>query len=190
MADLVREGKIRYIGLSEPSAKTVLRAHAVHPITCVQSEYSLFTRDVEPSLLPVLRENGIGFVSYSPLGRGMLTGKLTKETLQDQTDFRRLLPRMSGGNYEANMNLVNRLKEIADSRKVRLSQLALAWVLSKGEDIVPIPGTRTERYLLDNIDAVNICLHDEEIREIEGLFLPGAVRGERYTREGMKGVNG
>lgn len=189
MADLVRDGKIRYIGLSEPSAETVLKAHAVHPVTCIQSEYSLFTRDVESELLPVLRKNGIGFVPYSPLGRGMLTGKLTTQALQEEKDVRRLLPRTSDENYNENMKLVGRLKAIADTKQITLSQLALAWVLHQGEDIVPIPGTRTSRYLMENIEAVNVQLGHEEIKQIEAIFYPGAVKGERYTAEGMKGVN-
>jgi aryl-alcohol dehydrogenase-like predicted oxidoreductase len=189
MADLVQAGKIRYIGLSEPSVETVLKAHAVHPVACIQSEYSLFTRDVESELLPVLRKNGIGFVPYSPLGRGMLTGKLTQRSLQDEKDFRRLLPRTSDENYTENMKLVDRLKAIADKKQITLSQLALAWVLHQGDDIVPIPGTRNIRYLQDNIESVTVELNDEEVKQIEAIFYPGAVKGERYTPEGMKGVN-
>jgi len=189
MADLLRDGKIRYIGLSEPSVETVLKAHAVHPVTCIQSEYSLFTRDVETELLPVLRKNGIGFVPYSPLGRGMLTGKLKQDAIQDEKDVRRLLPRTSDENYNENMKLVDRLKAIADAKQITLSQLALAWVLHQGSDIVPIPGTRSSRYLMENIEAVNVQLDHEEIKQIETIFYPGAVKGERYTAEGMKGVN-
>lgn len=189
MADLVRDGKIRYTGLSEPSVETVLKAHAVHPVTCIQSEYSLFTRDVETELLPVLRKNGIGFVPYSPLGRGMLTGKLKQDSIRDEKDVRRLLPRTSDENNNEKMKLVDRLKTIADSRNLTLSQLALAWVLHQGEDIVPIPGTRTSRYLMENIEAVNIQLDHEEIKQIEAIFYPGAVKGERCPAEGMKGVS-
>ena len=190
MSDLVGEGKIKYIGLSEPSVETVLKAHAVHPVTCIQSEYSLFTRDVEASLLTVLRKNGIGFVPYSPLGRGILTGKLTKEAMENEKDFRKSLPRTSGKYFDDNMVLVNRLKEIADSKAITLSQLALAWVLSRGDDIVPIPGTRNIRYLMDNIQSADVRLDDDDIRKIETIVYPGAVKGERYTKEGMKGVNG
>ncbi len=189
MSNLVQEGKIKYIGLSEPAVETLLKAHAVHPITCVQSEYSLFTRGVEEFLLPALRKNGIGLVPYSPLGRGMLTGKLTKESMKQDSDTRQYLPRTSGERYEKNMELVNSLKEIADSKEIPLSQLALAWVLSKGDDIVPIPGTRRIDYLIDNISAVNVHLNDEEINKIESIIYPGAVAGERYTGEGMKGLN-
>ncbi len=190
MSDLVREGKIKYIGLSEASVETVLKAHAVHPITCVQSEYSLFTRDVEESLLPALRKNGIGLVPYSPLGRGLLSGKLTREAIDHDGDLRKYLPRTSGESYDANMRLVNALKKIAESKGITLSQLALAWILSKGDDIVPIPGTRNIKYLMDNINAARVQLDDGEIREIETIVYPGAVIGERYTPEGMKGVNG
>ncbi len=189
MADLVLEGKIKYIGLSEPSVETILKAHAIHPVTCIQSEYSLFTRDAEEALLPALRKNGIGFVPYSPLGRGLITGKLSKTKMKSEKDFRSYLPRTSGNNYDDNMKLVYRLKKIAESKHITLSQLALSWVLSKGDDIVPIPGTRTDKYLLDNIESVNIELDDDEIRQIETIFYPGAVKGERYTSEGMKGVN-
>ncbi|WP_022663709.1 aldo/keto reductase [Desulfospira joergensenii] len=189
MSELVREGKIKYLGLSEASVKTVLKAHAVHPISCVQSEYSLFTRDVEDFLLPALRKNGIGFVSYSPLGRGLLTGKLTKESMEHDGDLRKYLPRTSVENFDTNMSLVNALKKIADSKEITLSQLALAWILSKGDDIVPIPGTRNVKYLMDNINAAKVHLNDDDIKEIETIVYPDAVKGERYTSEGMKGVN-
>ncbi len=189
MSDLVKEGKIKYIGLSEPSVETVLKAHAIHPITCIQSEYSLLTREVEDRLLPVLRKNGIGFVPYSPLGRGLLTGKLTKEAINNDNDLRKFLPRTSGENYDANMSLVNSLKQISDSKNITLSQLALAWVLSKGKDIVPIPGTRNINYLMDNINAVDVNLNDDEVKKIESVIIKGAVMGDRYTAEGMKGLN-
>ncbi|MCP4163421.1 MAG: aldo/keto reductase [Deltaproteobacteria bacterium] len=189
MSDLVKEGKINYIGLSEPSVETVLKAHAVHPITCIQSEYSLFTREVEDQLLPILRKNGIGFVPYSPLGRGMLTGKLTKESMDNDNDLRKNLPRTSGESYNANMALVNSLKEVSDSKNITLSQLALAWVLSKGDDIVPIPGTRNINYLIDNINSTTVNLEDDEIKRIESIISKGTVMGERYTVEGMKGLN-
>jgi aryl-alcohol dehydrogenase-like predicted oxidoreductase len=190
MSDLVREGKIKYIGLSEASPQTVLKAHTVHPISCVQSEYSLFTRDVEESLLPTLRANGIAFVPYSPLGRGMLTGKLSKETLVQEGDLRKHLPRSSEENYDKNMNLVYQLKKMADSKGIELSQLALAWVLSQGKDIVPIPGTKRIKYLEENIQAAEITLDQKELDIIDSIFSPNAVKGERYTQEGMKGLNG
>jgi aryl-alcohol dehydrogenase-like predicted oxidoreductase len=190
MSDLVREGKIKYIGLSEASPQTVLKAHTVHPISCVQSEYSLFTRDVEESLLPTLRANGIAFVPYSPLGRGMLTGKLSKETLAQEGDLRKHLPRSSEENYDKNMNLVYQLKKMADSKGIELSQLALAWVLFQGKDIVPIPGTKRIKYLEENIQAAEITLDQKELDIIDSIFSPNAVKGERYTQEGMKGLNG
>lgn len=189
MADLVKEGKIKYIGLSEPSVETLLKAHAVHPITCVQSEYSLFTREVEKVFLPVLRQNQIGFVPYSPLGRGMLTGSLTMESMKNEKDFRKLLPRTSGENYNQNMNLVSSFKLMAESKGITPAQLALAWVLAKGDDIVPIPGTRSSKYLLDNIRSVDIELSDKDIMNVESIFYPGAVKGDRYTEEGKKGLN-
>lgn len=189
MSDLVREGKVKYIGLSEASAQTVLKAHAVHPLSCVQSEYSLFTRDVEQSLLPVLREKGIGFVPYSPLGRGMLSGKLTKGTMEQDGDLRKHLPRSSGENYDENMKLVRQLETLAAEQGVRPSQLALAWVLSQGEDIIPIPGTRRIEYLEENIQAADMSLEKADLERIGALFPPGVVKGERYTPEGMKGVN-
>ena len=189
MSDLVHAGKIKYIGLSEPSVATLLKAHAVHPVTAVQSEYSLFTRDVENELLPALRQNGIGFVSYSPLGRGFLTGKIEKESINRPDDFRQFLPRSQGDNYAHNMNLVNNLKKFARRKEVTLAQVALSWILAQGEDIVPIPGTRHLTYLEENIAATNIELSDKEIEQLETIFYPGAVMGERYTAEGMAGVN-
>ncbi len=190
MSDLVREGKIKYIGLSEASPQTVLKAHAVHPVSCVQSEYSLFTRDVEKTLLPVLRENGIGFVPYSPLGRGMLTGKLTKQTMEREGDVRKYFPRSSGENYDKNMSLVHQLGTLAAEKGVSSPQLALAWVLSQGDDIIPIPGTKRIEYLEENIQAADISLGKGDLERMEAIFRPGAVKGERYTPEGMKGVNG
>lgn len=189
MSDLVHEGKIKYIGLSEPSVATVLKAHGVHPITAVQSEYSLFTRDVEKELLPTLRQNKIGFVPYSPLGRGFLTGKINKESVSRADDFRQFLPRNRGDNYVHNMKLVNDLKQFSKDRDVTPAQVALAWVLAKGEDVVPIPGTRHLTYLEENIAAVSTGLSQEEIQQLETMFYPGAVVGERYTAEGMVGVN-
>ncbi len=190
MAELVSEGKIRYIGLSEPSAATVLKAHSIHPITAVQSEYSLFTREMENELLPVLRRQGIGFVPYSPLGRGFLTGKVDKDTINQPDDFRKLLPRNQGENYIHNMRLVENLKSIAKEKGVTAAQLALAWVLAKGDDIVPIPGTRRSTYLYENIVASDILLDAGDIEKIESVFGMGVAAGERYTEEGMAGLNG
>ena len=191
LSDLVREGKIRFIGISEPSVATLSRAHKVHPVTCVQSEFSLFTREPEKELLPFLREQGIGFVPYSPLGRGMLTGALTREKLtSDETDMRQYLPRTRGENFDHNAALVNAMIPMARDRGLPLSTLALAWVLSKGEDIVPIPGTRQSRYLKENIRAAKIRLTPGEMEALESVFHMDAVQGERYTPEGMKGLNG
>lgn len=189
MSDLVREGKIRYIGLSEPSVATLLKAHAVHPVTAVQSEYSLFTRDMEKELIPVLRDNGIGFVPYSPLGRGLLTGKVDSSSINQPEDFRQMLPRNQGENYTRNMLLVEKLETLSRNKGGTAAQLALAWVLSKGEDIIPIPGTRRSKYLQENIAAADIQLTELEIRKLDELFYHGSVAGERYTAEGMAGVN-
>jgi aryl-alcohol dehydrogenase-like predicted oxidoreductase len=189
MADLVKEGKVRWIGLSEPSAKTIRKGHAVHPLAAVQSEFSLWTRHVEEEILPTLRELGIGFVAYSPLGRGFLTGALDKNGL-DPSDFRHLLPRLQRENYDHNLALVEGLKELAAQKSVTPAQLALAWVLHKGDDIVPIPGTRRPRYLKENIDAAGLHLDESEIASLESIFTAGAVKGNRYPDAGMAGING
>lgn len=189
MAELVAEGKIRYIGLSEPSVETVLKAHQVHPVTAVQSEYSLFTRDMEAELLPALRRYRIGFVPYSPLGRGFLTGKVDQDIIRQPDDFRQFLPRSQGDNYTHNMALVVKLKQLARNKGIAPAQLALAWVLAKGEDIVPIPGTRRIENLEENIKAVEVTLSKQETAQLEEVFHPGATAGERYTVEGMAGVN-
>jgi aryl-alcohol dehydrogenase-like predicted oxidoreductase len=189
MADLVKEGKIRYIGLSEPSAETLRRAHAVHPITAVQSEYSLWTRDVEALILPALRELGIGLVPYSPLGRGALTGKLDKATLTRDGDFRQFLPRFSDVNFDANMSKTQLLIDLSMQKGISPAQAALGWLLAQGEDIVPIPGTRHEKYLNENIRSINVTLSAEEISSLDAAFAMDIVRGDRYTEEGMAGVN-
>ncbi len=189
MADLVREGKVRWIGLSEPSAKTIRKAHAVHPLAAVQSEFSLWTRHVEAEILPTLRELGIGFVAYSPLGRGFLTGALDRNGL-DKGDFRNLLPRLQGENYDHNLALVGRLQNMAAQKGVTPAQLALAWVLHKGDDIVPIPGTRRSKYLQENIAATALHLDESEIASLESIFTAGAVKGNRYPDAGMAGIDG
>ena len=189
MSELVREGKIRYIGVSEPAVETVRRAHVVHPVAAVQTEYSLWTRHVEQQLFPTLRELGIGFVPYSPLGRGFLTGKLDAEALEPD-DFRRLMPRAQGENLLHNLRLVQKIKPIADDKGITLAQLALAWLLSKGEDIIPIPGTRRLAYLEENLAAVEVRLSQEEIEAIDAIFSPQAVQGERYPKAGMVGIDG
>lgn len=189
MADLVREGKVRYIGLSEPGAETLKRAHAVHPISAVQSEYSLWTRDVEASILPLIRKLGTGFVAYSPLGRGALTGALSKAALSLEGDMRRFLPRFSNEHFDANMARTKTLMSLAEKKGITPAQTALAWLLARGEDIVPIPGTRHEKYLEQNIMAADIELSAGELEILDQAFKPGAIEGERYTAEGMAGVN-
>lgn len=189
MADLVREGKVQHIGISEPSAETVRRAHAVHPVTAVQTEYSLWTRHVERLLLPTLDELNIGFVPYSPLGRGFLTGTLDAAALEEN-DFRRLMPRAQGENLAHNLRLVEAVRPIAEVRGISLAQLALAWVLAKGEHIVPIPGTRRMAFLEQNTAAVHVRLDGAEIEALESAFSRHAVRGERYPEAGMAGIDG
>lgn len=180
MAELVKEGKVRYIGMSEAAPETIRRAAAVHPITALQTEYSLWSRDPEDEILPLVREFGIGFVAYSPLGRGFLTGQIRSIDDLDENDFRRNNPRFKGENFQKNLDLVDKIKEIADEKNVKPSQLALAWVLAQGEDIVPIPGTRHSNYLLENIAALDIALTDDEIHQIDTIAPKGVAAGERY----------
>jgi aryl-alcohol dehydrogenase-like predicted oxidoreductase len=180
MAELVEAGKVRYLGLSEASPETIRRAHAVHPISALQSEYSLWTRDPEDGPLQTCRELGIGFVAYSPLGRGFLTGQIrSPEDLEDD-DFRRHNPRFQGENFRRNLDLVARVEEIAAERGAKPSQIALAWVLSRGEDVVPIPGTKRVRYLEENAAAADVELTHEELARLEEAFPRGAAAGERY----------
>lgn len=188
LALLVKQGKVRYIGFSEISAKTIERAHSVHPVTALQTEYSLFTRGVEREVLPTLERLGIGFVPYSPLGRGFLSGRLNKETINAEGDFRKMLPRNSDENYEHNMALVKKLAEIASARGITPAQMALAWVISRGEHVVPIPGTKREKYLMENIGAADVQLYKSEIDALDGIFYSGAVRGSRYSEAGMAGI--
>ena len=190
MSDLVNAGKVRFLGLSEASAKTIERAHSVHPITALQSEYSLWTRDPEPEVLPMCRKLGIGFVPYSPLGRGFLTGAIKSPNDFDEDDYRRHSPRFQGENFERNLQLVERVKEFAKDIGATPSQLALAWVLSKGEDVVPIPGTKRRKYLEENAAAVDIQLSPAQLQELEEIFPPEAVAGERYAPHVMSLVNG
>jgi aryl-alcohol dehydrogenase-like predicted oxidoreductase len=187
MAELVKEGKVRHIGLSEAAPETIRRAHAVHPITALQTEYSLWTRDVEAEILPTCRELGIGFVPYSPLGRGFLSGRFTNPEELDEGDFRRSNPRFQGENLEANLRLAAKVKQIAEEKGITPSQLALAWVLAQGEDIVPIPGTKRRKYLEENAAAANVELTDEDLGRID-QELPAAA-GDRYAPEGMAAVN-
>ena len=189
MSDLIDQGKIRYIGLSEPSVATLTRAQTVHPVTAVQSEYSLWTRDVESQLLPVLRKLGVALVAYSPLGRGVLTGKLDRAALSREGDFRRFLPRFSEDHFAANLKLTETLLTLAEAKGITPAQASLAWLLSKGDQIVPIPGTRRIQYLTQNIQAVDVELTGAEIELLESAFYPGVIHGERYTPEGMAGVN-
>jgi aryl-alcohol dehydrogenase-like predicted oxidoreductase len=187
MADLVREGKVRHIGLSEAAPETIRRAQAVHPITAVQTEYSLWTRDPEAGVLPTCRELGIGFVAYSPLGRGFLSGRFSSPDELDENDFRRTGPRFTGENLEANRRIAAKVAEIAREKGITPAQLALAWVLAQGEDIVPIPGTKRRKYLEENARAVDIELTNEDLERIETELPP--VVGERYDRAGMASVN-
>jgi aryl-alcohol dehydrogenase-like predicted oxidoreductase len=187
MAELVEAGKVRHIGLSEAAAETIRRANAVHPITAVQTEYSLWTRDPEAEVLPACRELGIGFVPYSPLGRGFLAGRFTSPDELDEGDFRRGGPRFTGENLEANLRLATRVKEIADEKGITPAQLALAWVLARGNDLVPIPGTKRRRYLEQNAGAVDVELTDDELARIDAELPEPA--GERYDEAGMANVN-
>jgi aryl-alcohol dehydrogenase-like predicted oxidoreductase len=187
MAELVQAGKVRHIGLSEAAPETIRRARAVHPITALQTEYSLWTRDPEPEILPTCRELGIGFVPYSPLGRGFLTGRFSSPEDFEENDFRRSNPRFVGENFEVNQRIVGKVREIAAEKGITPAQLALAWVLAQGEDIVPIPGTRRRNYLEENAAAVDVELSDEELARIEEELPEPA--GERYSPEGMATIN-
>jgi aryl-alcohol dehydrogenase-like predicted oxidoreductase len=187
MAELVKEGKVRHLGLSEASAATIRRAQAVHPIAAVQSEYSLWTRDLEDEMLPTLDELGIALVAYSPLGRGFLAGRFTSPEELDEGDFRRYGPRFTGENIEPNLTLADRVRELAQEKGVTPGQLALAWVLSRGEHIVPIPGTKRRAYLEENLAAANVQLSAEEAERIAAALPPAA--GERYDEQGMRTLN-
>ena len=189
MAQLVKEGKIRYLGLSEASASTLRRAAKVHPITALQSEYSLWTRDPEAEILPTCRELGIGFVAYSPLGRGFLTGQLKRFEDLSQDDYRRFSPRFQGENFQKNLDLVHGVEKIAREKGCKPSQLALAWVLAQGQDTVPIPGTKRRKYIEEDAGAMNVKLMPGDLRRIEEVFSPGAAAGERYPEHMMELVN-
>ncbi|KFB87298.1 UNVERIFIED_ORG: aryl-alcohol dehydrogenase-like predicted oxidoreductase [Serratia quinivorans] len=190
MADLIREGKIRHIGLSEASVTTLERAHKVHPITALQTEYSLWTRDAEQGVLAACERLGIGFVPYSPLGRGFLTGAIQRPEDLDADDFRRSNPRFQGDNFARNLALVAKVTELAKQKGVAPSQLALAWILAQGEHIVPIPGTKRRRYLEENIAAAELTLSQAELAAIEAVFPAEAVAGNRYGAESMTYING
>jgi aryl-alcohol dehydrogenase-like predicted oxidoreductase len=181
MAQLVDQGKVRYLGLSEAAASTVRRAHAVHPITALETEYSLFSREPESELLPTLRELGVGFVAYSPLGRGLLTGKLASPEQLTEGDSRATrFPRLMGENREHNLKLAERVREIAEAKGATPAQLALAWVLHRGQDIVPIPGTKRRRYLEENVAAVELELDPETLQALDEALPVGAAKGARY----------
>ena len=189
MADLVRAGKVRYLGLSEAAAKTIRRAHHTHPISALQSEYSLWTRDPEDEILSTVRELGIGFVAYSPLGRGFLTGRFKSPEDFSQDDYRRNHPRFQGENFYKNLDLVKHIEALAQKKKATLAQVALAWVRAQGEDIVPIFGVRSIARLEENIGALKISLTDQELKEIDQLIPKGATSGPRYAAQAMQAVN-
>lgn len=190
MKRLVEEGKVRYLGLSEASPRTIERAHVVHPITALQTEYSLWSRDPEPEILPVCRRLGIAFVAYSPLGRGFLTGAIMSPEDFDTDDYRRHSPRFQGENFKRNLALVEQVRMIAATEGTTPSQLALAWVLAKGQDIVPIPGTKRRKYLEENAAAVELSLTPDVLRKLSDTFPPNAVAGERYIPAMLALLNG
>ncbi|RZU12540.1 aryl-alcohol dehydrogenase-like predicted oxidoreductase [Kribbella rubisoli] len=185
MASMVEAGKVRYIGLSEVNGDTVRAAHAVHPITAVQSEWSLWTRDPETVVLPTLRELGVGFVPFSPLGRGFLTGQIKSEADFPEDDMRRGLPRFQGANFQRNLDLVAQVQALAATKGVTPGQLALAWLLAQGNDVVPIPGTKRRTYLAENLGALDVSLSADELAALEATFPADAVAGQRYTDSGM-----
>jgi len=180
MAELVQVGKVRYLGLSEAAPATIRRAHAVHPISALQTEYSLWSRDPEDEILPTVRELGIGFVAYSPLGRGFLTGRFRTPADLAPDDYRLRSPRFQGENFQRNLDVVQRIEELAKEKGVTPSQLALAWVLHRGDDIVPIPGTKHVKYLEENAGALNVTLTPEELQRIDEVAPKGVAAGERY----------
>ncbi|MGH2761600.1 MAG: aldo/keto reductase [Thermoleophilaceae bacterium] len=189
MAELVDEGKVRYLGLSEARPETIRRAHATHPITALQTEYSLWSRDPEDEILPTVRELGIGFVAYSPLGRGFLTGQISSPDDLEEGDWRRSNPRFQGDSFERNLELVDRLRELADGKGVTAGQLALAWVHQQGYDIVPIPGTTRPERVEENVGALDVALSDEELAQLDEIAPVGAAAGERYPEQMMGLLN-
>ncbi len=188
MARLVEEGKVRYLGLSEAGPETIRRAHATHPISALQTEYSLWSREVEEEILPTVRELGIGFVAYSPLGRGFLTGQIKRFQDLAPDDWRRNSPRFQGENFDRNLALVKKVEEMAAKKSVTASQLALAWVLAQGEDIVPIPGTKRTKYLEENVRAVEVKLSKDDLAALDALAPRGVAAGARYDEGGMAAV--
>jgi aryl-alcohol dehydrogenase-like predicted oxidoreductase len=189
MAELVGAGKVRYLGISEAAPETIRRAHAVHPITALQTEYSLWSRDVEDEIVPTVRELGIGFVAYSPLGRGFLTGQIRRFEDLPENDFRRTSPRFQGENFEKNLELVEQVRKIASEKGVTPGQLALAWLLHQGDDIVPIPGTKRRKYLEENAAAAKVTLAEEDLRRIDQVAPKGVAVGERYPEALMRTIN-
>jgi aryl-alcohol dehydrogenase-like predicted oxidoreductase len=189
MADLVREGKVRFLGLSEAAPRTICRAHAVHPIAALQNEYSFWTRDHEAEVLPTCRELGIGFVAYSPLGRGFFTGRIRSKADLDEGDYRHNSPRFQEDNLPKNLPLLERLEEMAARKGCTPAQFALGWVLSQGEEIVPIPGTKRRDRLEENLGGLSVTFTPEDLVEIDAAFPPGAAAGMRYTEEAMQKVN-
>ena len=189
MAELVKAGKVRALGLSEVSAATLRRAHAVHPIAAVQSEYSLWTRDVEEAVLPACRDLGISLVAYAPLGRGMLTGAVSSPDQFAENDFRRVAPRFAGDNFDRNLALVEQVKALAARKGCTPGQVALAWLLAQGPEILPIAGTKRIKYLEENVGAAAVTLTDAEVKALSDALPPGVAAGDRYTAEGMRGVN-
>jgi len=183
----VHAGKVRFLGLSEASAQTVRRAHAVHPISALQTEYSLWSRDVEEEILPTVRELGIGFVAYSPLGRGFLTGQIKRPEDIAEGDWRKNHPRFQGENFQKNLDLVRRVEALARQKRCTPGQLALAWLLAKGEDIVPIPGTKHRKYVEENVGALTVTVSGAEVAQLEDV---GSAAGARYPEGGMRTVNG
>lgn len=190
MAELVKLGKVRHLGLSEAAAKTIERAHKVHPITALQTEYSLWSRDVEEEILPVIRKLGIGLVPYSPLGRGFLTGRFKTTDDLDENDYRRKTPRFQAENLETNLGLLSAVEALAAEKGVKPGQVALAWVLAQGKDIVPIPGTKRRTYLEENVAAVEVTLSNAEIEKLSNAIPRGAASGDRYVASSMKALNG
>lgn len=189
MAQLVKQGKVRYLGLSEAGAQNIRRAHAVHPISAVQSEYSLWERNLEPEIIPLLRELGIGLVPYSPLGRGFLTGKAPRLEATSENDFRRRDPRFQGENYDRNLRLVEVVNAIARQKGTTAGQIALAWVLHKGDSFVPIPGTKQRKYLEENVVAASIALTPQEMQQLDAVGAPGQVAGPRYGADLLKTID-
>jgi aryl-alcohol dehydrogenase-like predicted oxidoreductase len=189
MAELVKEGKVRFLGLSEAAPDTIRRAHKVHPITALQTEYSLWSREPEEEILPTVRELGIGFVPYSPLGRGFLTGQIKSMDDLEPGDYRRSSPRFMGANFKKNLDLVATISSIAAAKRATPAQLALAWVLARGDDIVPIPGTKRPRYVAENIGALAVTLSAVDLKRIDDAFPTGIAAGDRYAAASMQALN-